>query len=95
MTLANFILFITPPKNGGTKTLQSEFFHGVAEGITVIVGDDVGEGLGEEVFVGSRVGVNVGRDVRVGVIVRVGSGVFVGVEVGGWMCVGVTSTSLG
>jgi len=59
-------------------------FHGVDEGIGVSGGGG-----------GGIVGVAVGRGVRVGMGVRVGRGVCVGVGLGGWMCVGVTSTSLG
>ena len=54
-----------------------------------------GKGLGESVAVGGIVGVLVGRGVRVGTGVSVGRGVRVAVGLGGRMCVGVTSTSLG
>ena len=52
-----------------------------------MVGVDVGDG--------GTVAVEVGRGVRVGTGVRVGRGVFVGVGLGGWIWVGVTSTSFG
>ena len=73
----------TPRKAGLAMTTFNGFLHGIAEGTGVFVGG------------GGMVGVNVGRGVRVGTGVLVGRFVRVGVGLGGWMCVGVTSTSLG